>query len=147
LIRDLDQPTNAATYAGLGVPVALCQIQVAKWSAPHAAVSTPGVVILELRGAQVAEGGVQPASVVDRDLVGNPFRGRMRCDIDPDNYGPAERRRGHRADRSQSSEQRTGPWRRCPVRGYAGAPIPGTAVDIASPSTSRRWIDRPRSRA
>jgi len=27
LIRDLDQPTNAATYAGLGGTVALCQIQ------------------------------------------------------------------------------------------------------------------------
>ena len=34
----------------------------------------PGVVILELRGAQVAERGVQPASVVD--LVNERITGR-----------------------------------------------------------------------
>src|SRR5213080_2467521 len=61
------------------------------------------------------------------DLACDPVRGRMGCDVDPDKVSA-----GHRAGRSQWSEQRTGPWRRCPARGYAGrCTSPGTAVHIA----------------
>ncbi len=84
------------------------------------------------------------------DLACDPFRGRICRDIDPDKVsaGRPDDDEDIEQNRIQWLEQRTGPWPRCPVRGYAGrCTIPGTAAHIALPCTSRRWTERPQSRA
>ena len=55
--------------------------------------------------ADQAAGSIFPREGLS-DLVCNPLRGWICCDVDPDKIS------------ARQPEQRTGPWRRCPPRDY-----------------------------
>src|SRR5437764_7439159 len=65
-----------------------------------------------------------------RDLARDPFRGRIRCGVDPDKVSAGQPDDDEDIEQIEANGRNngTGPWRRCPVRGYAGScAIPGTA--------------------
>src|SRR5262249_15901949 len=73
-----------------------------------------------------------------RALLGNPFRGRMRCDIDPNKVSACQSNDDEGIERveanGRNNEQVHGGD--FPVHGYAGrCASPGTAVHTASPCT------------
>src|SRR5258707_15315985 len=77
--------------------------------------------------------GIIPGECL-RDLARDPVRGRMTCDVDPDEIsaGQSHDDEGIEQVEAKGREQRIDPWLRCPVNGYAGrCAILGRAARIA----------------
>src|SRR6266851_6487327 len=85
-----------------------------------------------------------------RDLICNPFCGRMRWDAEPYDLSSAVPHRSavHRADETRLSARRKGPSRRCRQHDYGGmSSILGTAGLVAWPYTWPHSSARFRCRA
>jgi hypothetical protein len=54
-----------------------------------------------------------------RDLACDPVRARICCDVDPDEISAGQPDDDEGIEQVEANaEQRTGPWPRCPARGY-----------------------------